>query len=895
MSSAEKGQVTPEIYEQVCALYYELSELGPREQRERLAGLDVSPVVLRELESLLSIEVPSEEVADDELGGLGRHLIERHARESGLEEAPRFLGGFQLVRRIGEGGMGVVYEARRDESAAPVAVKVVRPDFVQSGLEGRLRREGRLLRKLRHPGIAAFLDAGEAPMEYAGGTVDVPFLAMELVDGVSLREFVELASLDEAQRVELVARVCDALQHAHDQGVVHRDLKPSNVLVVAVPGDPIGQPKVLDFGVARLLDHERHSLTATHTGALLGTLAYMSPEQSAGSTEELDGRCDVYALGVIAFELLMGSRPYDLSNDSIPEAVRRIQQEEPDWGGLHTAGPRRRLQWILGKGLEKDPARRYATPAAFASDLRAYSAGQLIEARPWTTARRVESWARRHPFRAASGLVAAVALVVTSFLWWRATESRETAEFNRAVAVEQTTLTESRTELLTRERDFVLRLADLTVLDDLVAQELELWPAHPRKLPDFEAWIRDAEQLIAQLEMCTEFTLELGQPEARTKFGLTDTEIEWWREAMDELVDGIRRLAEPEAGLFQRVVERRDLAARLERFSVEESGEAWEEAIGIVAADERFEDFELEPQIGLIPLGADADSGLVEFWLVASGAAPERDAMSGELRVEEETGIVLILLPGGPFLMGATQDRSDPNYDPWAKARDGPVHEVWLSPFFLSKYELTIGQYVRAGLSSPIAGESVGESFGTKIDDTAPVGLVNWHQARLCAERFGLELPTEAQWEYASRAGSSGGWYCELDELYLHENLADQDSLTAFPDGKFYHYEAWRDGFVIFGPVGSLRANPFGLHDMLGNVHEWCLDLYGEEYYAFSPLDDPWLDEETADDPDDRPRSLRGGSYRKDSRWGRSSYRTNLPAHSVTTRDVGVRLMRFVD
>src|SRR5262249_6357007 len=206
---------------------------------------------------------------------------------------PARVGHYRVVRLLGEGGMGAVYEAEQDNPRRAVALKVIRPGLVSPGLLKRFTHEAQILGRLHHPGIAQIYEAGVAEDGQ-------PFFALELIRGATLDEYVRRHALDPAARLGLLARVCDAVQHAHEQGVIHRDLKPGNILV-----DEADQPKVLDFGVARATDADLLTSTGhTRTGQLVGTLSYMSPEQVAVDPAAVDARSDVYALGVILFELL---------------------------------------------------------------------------------------------------------------------------------------------------------------------------------------------------------------------------------------------------------------------------------------------------------------------------------------------------------------------------------------------------------------------------------------------------------------------------------------------------------------------------------------------------------------------------------------------------------------
>jgi WD40 repeat protein/predicted Ser/Thr protein kinase len=343
---------------------------------------------------------------------------------------PESIGRYRIVRRLGEGGMGVVYEALEGDPPRPVALKVMRQGLDSAELRKRFAREARILSELRHAGIAQVYDAGATEEGQL-------YLAMEFIRGLPLGEHVRLRRLTPPARLELVARVCDAVQHAHEQGIVHRDLKPANILV-----DDRGQPKVLDFGVAHATDGGLVGSSAhTRPGQLIGTVGYMSPEQVAGDPGAVDVRSDVYSLGVILYELLAERLPYRFEHLPIHEVVRVIQEVEPSRLGSVNREFRGEVETIVAKALEKDKARRYASAAELSEDLRRYLTHEPIQARPPSALYHLRKFARRHKALVAGVLAVFAALLagtIVSFLFaWRAAENAAVAQAEKGEATYQ--------------------------------------------------------------------------------------------------------------------------------------------------------------------------------------------------------------------------------------------------------------------------------------------------------------------------------------------------------------------------------------------------------------------------------------------------------------------------
>lgn len=320
------------------------------------------------------------------------------------QDPPERIGRYAIIRRIGEGGMGVVYEAQQENPRRTVALKVIRSGLPSTEMIRRFRHEAEALGHLQHPGIACIYEAGVSETGDAGGAQ--PFFAMELIHGSQLSAYAAEQALDMRERLELVAEICIAVQHAHLKGVIHRDLKPDNILI-----DQTGQPKILDFGVARAADTDVLTTTLrTAYGQMVGTIPYMSPEQVTGDPKQLDTRSDVYALGVILYELLCGMLPLDVQHLPISEAAQKILQEDPPSLSSIDKTFRGDVETIVARALEKDKTRRYQSASDLNADIRRYLKGQPIEAKRDSTLYVLRKTLYRHCWAAATAVCAVVGL-----------------------------------------------------------------------------------------------------------------------------------------------------------------------------------------------------------------------------------------------------------------------------------------------------------------------------------------------------------------------------------------------------------------------------------------------------------------------------------------------------
>ena len=332
-----------------------------------------------------------------------RSRAEHGSVPAGEHLLPR-LPGYEIVRLLAEGGMGVVYEAWQEIPRRRVALKLLRPGLVTPALLRRFGREIELLGRLEHPAIARIYEAGADDL----GGISQPFFAMEYVEGMEITRFVRERKLDIRSRLALFKRVVAGVHYAHQKGIIHRDLKPGNVFV-----DAAGAPKILDFGVARAIEAEDQVGTLTQDkGTLFGTLQYMSPEQAAGQNAEVDIRSDVYSLGVMLYELLAGERPFRLNTTSIPEAVRIVHETEPPRLGTFARALKGDLEIIVATAMAKDKDRRYTSAAALADDPQRYLDSDPILAHAPSAWYRIGKFARRNKALVGAAISIFAALVL---------------------------------------------------------------------------------------------------------------------------------------------------------------------------------------------------------------------------------------------------------------------------------------------------------------------------------------------------------------------------------------------------------------------------------------------------------------------------------------------------
>ncbi|MBL8858958.1 MAG: SUMF1/EgtB/PvdO family nonheme iron enzyme [Planctomycetes bacterium] len=689
----------------------------------------------------------------------------------------------------------------------------------------------------------------------------------------------------------------------------------------------------------------------TENDRVVGTPTFMSPEQAVGASAVLNPQSDIYSVGAILYTVLTGRAPYS-------EPGKRIDNRAV-WVALHRGPPQRvaelargvapELVSICEKAMARELHERYATMSELAEDLRAYLELRVVKAHrtgPW---HELKKWVGRNKAVAVSLLALFVVISAAGFTVAASEHARARESELRADVGESSSLLARVDQLgpihpasladyddwLTRSRRLTQTLAtraaeqaeralraDSTTERPLDVnavrlvetarsiienqeQDLEKAKAPPSKqlTPDEEA-ARQAALLIHPEELRWR-RAKLAELEARLDpepvLRFTDRELQTQADEGHQLLRNLYALER----VTPRVERHAQLARDLRRRTLEDEASNWSAAVASIADASqcpRYAGLKITPQIGLVPLGRNRDSGLWEFWHVLSGERPVADGQ-GNWIMDANTGMVLVLIPGGTVTIGAqSDDATRPRFDseaevtealPLAAGASADLRELRsarLDPYFVSKYEMTQGQWLWVADEQP-SKVFVGRQsrFTPRASRANPVEDVDWVTCTRVLAQIGLVLPTEVQWEHAARGGTELRYLTSDDFLDVHAevNFGDRTLERAMRLEKLSQPD---DGFAGHIKVDAFKANGFGLFNVLGNVSEWCRDWYADKDDATRPRDG---------DGEIRAqlqlkKSVRGGSFLTIPKWVRVSARSQREATAIG-QDIGLRPARALD
>ncbi len=808
---------------------------------------------------------------------------EREETDEAQTEDPKRVGDFHVLEKLGEGGMGVVHLASQKSLERLVAIKML-PEFLADNpvAVARFKQEIAALSRCEHPNVVKILSSGKARSTY--------FYAMEFVDGVDLARIHDALStspdfdralstasgsrpgeqekgeaavphpprdLDDVRPSPAVIRrlttlfvdAARGMDHLHENGVIHRDLKPSN-LMVTLSGQRI---VIMDLGLAKVREASK-SITLDRS-QILGTLRYIPPEQLQRSLITLDHRADIYSLGATFYELITGQSIF--TGETEAQLIEQVLLEVPPNPSRVNPAVPRDLATIIRKTTEKDPRLRYQDAGSLVADLDAVLQNRPISARPPTFLYLLKLALQRN--KAVAATVAGALIVVLALLVFYGASQRQWARSEEKAR--------KREESVSRELAYRL---DISLSKNLLNERNSPPPLVPDSLPAFRKWIEPVEALVSKLEHYRRELEATGSSERSPQD----------RSELEGLIENIQKLADPH---LPRARNELNIAAHLKEYSLDRAQAAWREAIADMAGLDIYRDVgEVKPQLGLVPIHRDPDSGLWEFWHVASGTRPRIDPESGKVILTRETGIILVLLPGGTFRSGS------PKTEKYHQGREERLHRVTLAPFFIGKFEVTKGQWKRIMYADPSLyppGKEMGGKVTTWLN---PVECMTWLKGRNFMTRLSLQLPTEAQWEYACRAGTRNPYMWGNTPAHFEgkENLRDHTSAPNSPKPPL-GVGPWDDGFLIHAPVGTFKPNRFGLHDMLGNVSEWTADAFSYDFPE--DLGKPGDGRNTL--ATGRKKVFRGGSFFTEPRYARVAQRYRL-GEITGNANIGLRVAR---
>jgi formylglycine-generating enzyme required for sulfatase activity/serine/threonine protein kinase len=776
------------------------------------------------------------------------------AQTSGMMGMPTEFGRYRVQKQLGGGGMGAVYLVENTELKREEALKV--PHFGVGDdpqMRERFLREARSAAQLDHANLCPVYDVGEIN--------GVCFLTMRYLKGKLLSDYTGKPQ-PPRKAVEITAKLAQALESAHARGVIHRDLKPNNVMMCAGVG-----PVVMDFGLAKQTKSEDQKLT--QAGTTLGTPSYMPPEQVKGQLERMGPASDVYSLGVILFELLTGRLPFKAA--TVGEVYGLVLHTEAPAPSSLRPGLDLALDAICAKALAKAPEDRYPSMKAFAAALIDFL----------KTAPAGEGAGNLTPMKAAPADIFQAATVAPD-------------QAAKPIAVSKSSLKREVKSIF--EKKTVAPIA-------APRQAMKERPSPVARMKNQERTQRQRKWLMASGAAAVALVLlgliglgAAGVFKVKTADGILIVQVN--EPNAEVFVDGGRTMVSWNEGRTQAEIHvkpgTRKVEVRKAGFSVDGTELTFKDGDRVIFTARLVSDERPMAKADAPPEKSPPPPAPVE-----TGKIPAD--------VTNSIGMKLKLIKAGKFLMGS------PNDEEGRGDAEVPRHEVEITKaFYLGVYPVTRGQFAAFAkdadytTEAEIEGTGYGYNFfnntfvsgkyswrqpGFKQTDDHPVVEATWNDATaFCAwlstkEGKHYELPTEAEWEYACRAGTKTRFWCGDAEASLkgNANIADASFKEKYPADE--RAVSWDDGYAFTSPVGSFKANPWGLYDMHGNVYQWCADYYDATYYQNSDKNDP-LNSNKSD-----ARVLRGGSWgdrpqdcRAASRWGAPGYHVDISGFRVALR-----------
>jgi formylglycine-generating enzyme required for sulfatase activity/serine/threonine protein kinase len=779
-------------------------------------------------------------------------------------QANEQLGPYRILRRIGGGGMGDVYEAYEAALDRHVAIKVLPPELARhADFVNWFRAEATAVAKLVHPNIVQIHSIGEAAGHH--------YFAMQYVRGESLADTLRVrGKLPSGETLLIVEQCLAGLAAAHQRGLIHRDVKPGNILI-----DHESQRALLaDFGLVKAIEAET---SRTATGVILGTVDYMSPEQARGHA--VDGRSDLYSLGVLLYQMLSGRLPFVA--DSPTAVIFQHAYEQPESLAEIAPSAPSRLVSIVTRLMAKDPQQRYQSAGEVLNDIAAYRGGQL----PATTAARVRDVVNSSLTEAPIIVLPLSGATVEPATW----SERFLNLFRRHAPNLAKNLENTQQQVDGAIYDYQQKRDQLAILvrdAQQLAKDLQAQvTSHKKeaKVAAQKAKSKDptaAAELQKQQAECERIAADFAQQLAQ-------------QQAENEALEA--KLANVNATLLSLRSQRDVLQARLQSARARFQSESqlarfplWNNRVvlgGVAAllliwgAVSIFGGKSVEPAQELV-LPAPKVEPKVEP-KIAKAPLPKPKPKPPLATTTNSLGMQLNYIPAGEFQMGS------PDTEPRRMGREGQ-HRVRISkPFLISAYEVTQEEYEAVMGSNPSYHSKIGEGrdkLWSKDTKRFPVENISFENAReFCrklSEKEGktYRLPTEAEWEYACRAGTKTAYHFGETCNGEQANCRGQETVGSSNKG------------VNLGrteQVGAYPPNDYGLYDMHGNVWEWCSDWFDENYYNHSPIEDP------QGPPSGTAHVLRGGSWRDDSMFLRSAWRDS-DVSSKLTDSIGFRVVRII-